>query len=175
MTLSDIEDNVCMDLTKNYLEDIGKAVRAVLSSSCLEHRLTCGAVECARQLETEPDDVMMCILPEVYSQNVPSGIQHTLMEAYCRECDIPVLKVESVSSFVEMFQVYEAKYFSSKSNVTDNVRSAHAPLERKQSNTRDYSCFLIRNPDVMSSEERMLKMFCVQASNRKEVIIEIPS
>ncbi|XP_045159830.1 uncharacterized protein LOC123525127 [Mercenaria mercenaria] len=175
MTLTDIEEHFCMEFSKNYLQDVGKAARTVMSRSCTERRLTCGVVECARQLETEPDDVMMCILPEISAQNVPSGIQHTLMEAYCREFEIPVLKVESVSSLVEMFQVYEAKCISSKPNVTDNVNTAHAPLKRKLSYTRDYSCFLIRNPDVLSSDECLLKMFCVQISDKKEVIIEIPS
>jgi len=41
----------------------------------------------------DPDRVMLCLLPETIEQNVSIRIQHTLMEAYCRENGIPVIKV----------------------------------------------------------------------------------
>lgn len=172
MTLSDLEEFASMEFTENCLHDVGKAARDVMIKACTDHRLTCGVVECAQHLETEPEDVMICILAEVTSQSVSVKIQHTLMEAYCREYGIPVLKVQSVSPLSETLQ----KYTSQKANVaTNNITSAHAQLERKQSNTRDFSCFLIKNPDAMASEDFMLKIFCNQELNKKEVIIKIPS
>lgn len=42
----------------------------------------------------DPDRVMLCLLPEGIERNVSIRIQHTLMEAYCRENGIPVIKVK---------------------------------------------------------------------------------
>lgn len=41
----------------------------------------------------ETDRVMLCILPESKTQDVSIRIQHTLIEAFCRENDVRVLKV----------------------------------------------------------------------------------
>ena len=41
----------------------------------------------------EPDNVMMCILREGDRNDISVKIQHTLIEAYCWENDIRVLKV----------------------------------------------------------------------------------
>lgn len=45
-------------------------------------------------LFSNPDNVMLCVLPEVSGQHdVTVDIQHTLIEAFCWENEIKLLKV----------------------------------------------------------------------------------
>jgi len=41
----------------------------------------------------DTERVMLCILPESKSLDVSVRMQHTLVEAFCRENDVKVLKV----------------------------------------------------------------------------------
>lgn len=163
MTFTDSSDNISMDYSKQQLKELGQAVKCAMSRSCKERRLACGVVECARKLESEPEEVMVCILPEVESVSV--GINHTLMEAYCREFEIPVLKVDSVSSVKEIFKMHDTPE-------NCNVFNAHVRLERKQS--RDFSCFLITKPEVMSSEDHQIQKIFDTVKGNKKFFVQIP-
>jgi len=55
----------------------------------------CIFVACYRS----PDSVMMCILPEDASNDVALHIHFTLIEAFCLENDIRVVKVQFFSEF----------------------------------------------------------------------------
>lgn len=58
-----------------------------------EDRITSGVFECASYLESYPDQVMLCLLPEATPDDIAASIQHKLIEAYCLENDIQVAKV----------------------------------------------------------------------------------
>lgn len=74
---------------------IGEAVKDVVSMAAIDRRLVLGAMPSAEFLGEEADNVALCLLLENKSDDVLISIQHKLVEAYCWENDIPLLKVDS--------------------------------------------------------------------------------
>jgi len=60
-------------------------------------QLTSGVFACAKLLNSNPENVSICVLPDVNPQeDVTIHIQHKLIEAYCWENDIPVIMVSGL-------------------------------------------------------------------------------
>ncbi|XP_064607231.1 growth arrest and DNA damage-inducible protein GADD45 alpha-like [Liolophura sinensis] len=130
MTFPDTEDVVqsCFEMGKPDVS-VNSALRTTLNQARAEGRMTQGAYECAKLLELDPDGVMLCLLPVVTNpQDVTVVIQHTLMEAFCWEHDIPLLKVSSPKNMVELFP--EEASGADKSSLT----------------SRAINCVLIQSP-----------------------------
>lgn len=72
---------------------MGTTLSKVLVRAKNDDRLVCGVFECAHHLEKNPDNAMVCILPAVAPNLISISIQHKLIEAYCLENSIQVLKV----------------------------------------------------------------------------------
>ncbi|KAL4236761.1 Growth arrest and DNA damage-inducible protein GADD45 gamma [Mactra antiquata] len=172
MTLSDLRKRILMEAQRSKLREVGSALREAMAKSCKEHRLIWGVVECARQLENSPDEVMVCILPETLPTQyyTPMAIQHTLMKAYCQEHEIPVIKVVSISPVSEIFKKGECMAAND-----GNKSSSHPLLERKSSNALDFSCFLIKKSHALSQSEYCIQVYCDDVSRDKEMVIELPS
>ncbi|XP_013406064.1 growth arrest and DNA damage-inducible protein GADD45 alpha-like [Lingula anatina] len=61
------------------------------------NRVTCGVYQAARRLEESSDHVMLCVLAADTLDNLELCIHFTLLEAYCWENDIQVIKVDSAT------------------------------------------------------------------------------
>lgn len=72
---------------------LGGTLAKVLVRAKNDDRITSGIFECASYLETYPDMVMVCLLPEATPDDVAMSMPHKLIEAYCLENDITVVKV----------------------------------------------------------------------------------
>ena len=66
-----------------------------------DNRIASGVFDCASKLEQEPEMIMLCLLPGDSSGDITVSIQHKLIEAYCWENDIIVIKV-----FYFFFSIY---------------------------------------------------------------------
>nr|XP_022313959.1 40S ribosomal protein S12-like [Crassostrea virginica] len=74
---------------------IGQALKDTILQAVAEDRLVIGVMSCAKLLEVSPECVMVCILPaSVPNHDVTFHIQQTLVEAFCVEHGIPILKVD---------------------------------------------------------------------------------
>lgn len=82
----------------------GKSLKKVLLRAKDEGRLVCGVFECASHLEKSPELAMLCILPELTSSHITMSIQHKLIEAYCLENSIQLIKVSKVIFSVQYIQ-----------------------------------------------------------------------
>ncbi|XP_067677405.1 growth arrest and DNA damage-inducible protein GADD45 alpha-like [Haliotis asinina] len=108
----------------------------VLKEAILTHRVTSGVMECAQLLSCNPDNVMLCVLPEANGQHdVTLDIQHTLIEAFCWENDIQLIKVENTD-----------KLFSTLWVSRNGTHSATGEEE----DVFDMSCILIQYPAAKS-------------------------
>uniref|UniRef100_A0A8W8LXX8 Ribosomal protein eL8/eL30/eS12/Gadd45 domain-containing protein n=1 Tax=Magallana gigas TaxID=29159 RepID=A0A8W8LXX8_MAGGI len=77
---------------------IGQALKDSLLQAVSEDRVVRGVMSCAKLLEVSPECVMVCILPaSVPSHDVTFHIQQTLVEAFCVEHAIPILKVTAIT------------------------------------------------------------------------------
>lgn len=75
-------------------DKIGKALKALLQQACAQGRVTCSLASCVELLSTRPDDVMLCVMPQLSHPDAAATIQSTLIRAVCQEHCIRVLSVD---------------------------------------------------------------------------------
>ncbi|CAG0916407.1 unnamed protein product [Notodromas monacha] len=80
------------------------ALNQVLERAATQGRLTYGLHACLKVLQICPQSVLVCILPvdakspQQNCEDKSKGILHRLLEAFCFENDIKLLKIEPASS-----------------------------------------------------------------------------
>ena len=118
------------------VNNIGMALKTVLQKAKEEDRLVCGVYECAQTLQNIPEDVALCLLLEVAdTEDVAAHIQHKLVEAFCWENDIEVVKVDS---------------FKTVAKVLTNEKT-----EAKN----DVGCILIQNAKSVENQDTFIHHF----------------
>lgn len=73
--------------------NIGRAVSDVLTQAKKECRLICGLLPAIAYLEKNPEDVLLCFLPETNPGDAATHMQTVLLQAFCYENYIPVIQV----------------------------------------------------------------------------------
>ena len=74
----------------------------------------------------------------------------------------------------EMLKIADAQCTALKMAHVKNA-GTHPRLERKTSNPRDFNCFLIKHPDDLTADEKIVKHICEAFPSDTAIIIEIPS
>lgn len=138
MTVTDLLASKMAHEDRCYMNQVAEAVKDVVDMAATDKRLVLGAMPSAEFLGEEADSVALCLLLENKSDDVLISIQHKLVEAYCWENDIPLLKVDSEDKV--------RKILSSHTDPNNNEPD-------------DLSCILVKNADKMSSSESMLADF----------------
>jgi growth arrest and DNA-damage-inducible protein len=139
---------------------IGNSLKEVLLDAQQHHRLTCGIYDSGKLLSKSPDSVMMCILPEDSSSDVTLHIHFTLIEAFCWENDIRIIKVDSVDKLRKLLSV------DKDDEMTD---------PRWPPTSLDYNCVLIEYPQQKLSvdEEILIEFFKMSCDISPQPIIEL--
>ncbi|KAL5016805.1 hypothetical protein ScPMuIL_006394 [Solemya velum] len=84
-----------MDKQENSMA-IGSALVDTIKQAMVDGRVTCGVYASVKLLDINPENVMLCVLPQAsFESDVTIHMQHTLIEAYCWENDISVLKIDN--------------------------------------------------------------------------------
>ncbi|KAK3090889.1 hypothetical protein FSP39_015487 [Pinctada imbricata] len=125
----------------------------MVTKAMVEGRTTCGVIACAQLLNTNPDDVTLCILPVETDEDVTIHIQHTLIEAFCWENDIVTVKVDSTEKLGMLFSALGSTNYNNNNKVAE-----------------DYNCVLISCPQTTATDHTLNDI--VNADDHP--IIEIP-
>lgn len=92
---------------------MGSTLRGILNEAKVEKRLVCGLLPAIAYLEKSPDDVVFCILPESRPGDAATHIHAVLLEAFCYENYIPVIKVRVITIFTQsVWSTLFIKYFN---------------------------------------------------------------
>lgn len=70
------------------------ALCSMLVTARREGRLVCGVYMCGKALDHDLDDVMLCVLLETSPDDVTNHMHAILIEAFCVENDVRVVKVD---------------------------------------------------------------------------------
>lgn len=142
--------------------EIGAAVRDALLVAKAQGRLTCGVYESGKILEMDPDGVMLCVLPNNASDDVTLHIHFTLIEAFCWENAIRLLKVDSVEKL--------AKVLGDRP-INDNDIAAG----RTSCLTQDFNCILLGYPaeECSEVEEDVLEFCKVTSDLTPQPVVEL--
>ena len=73
------------------VNNVGFALKELLQRADKSDKVVVGVMECVQILQSNPDEVNLCILTE--TGDVTAQIHHKLVEAFCWENDIEVIKV----------------------------------------------------------------------------------
>uniref|UniRef100_A0A8C8R6N9 Growth arrest and DNA damage-inducible protein GADD45 alpha n=2 Tax=Pelusios castaneus TaxID=367368 RepID=A0A8C8R6N9_9SAUR len=86
------------------METAGSALREVLSKALTQRSVTIGVYEAAKLLNVDPDNVVLCLLAadEEDDRDVALQIHFTLIQAFCCENDINILRVNNPSRLAEL-------------------------------------------------------------------------
>ncbi|KAK9404161.1 growth arrest and DNA damage-inducible protein GADD45 alpha [Crotalus adamanteus] len=86
------------------MEKVGDALEEVLSKALTQRSITVGVYEAAKLLNVDPDNVVLCLLAadEEDNQDVALQIHFTLIQAFCCENDINILRVNNPSRLAEL-------------------------------------------------------------------------
>ncbi|XP_052090488.1 uncharacterized protein LOC127727113 [Mytilus californianus] len=134
MTQTDLNQDMNNNNIDKTAAEAGNIIKEVLSEAEKDSRLINGIHSCAVHLQHCPDNIMACILADYGPlHDVTINIEHTLLEAYCMENGIKVLKIDSsekIKKFLGTFQK-NGKY-----------------TER----SGDFTCLLIKNSKVLDDK-----------------------
>ncbi|KAK3600068.1 hypothetical protein CHS0354_003907 [Potamilus streckersoni] len=136
MTLPDVVEEIVLktDLDTTNVKT-AEFLQEVLLKAMSEGRLTSGIFECANVFRMDPDKVRLCILPVTSSTDVAIHIQHKLIEAYCWENEIQLLKVGSAEKLSAILHFGEKKRHQKSKKATPVTRASV-----------DCSCVLVTYP-----------------------------
>lgn len=90
-----VATNYYLSETKKPVVSIGQKVRAALWCAQVEKRLIIGLNEAVKILSKAPNNSLFCVLAsEKIGDTSAAHIQEVLLEAYCYENDIYIIKVD---------------------------------------------------------------------------------
>lgn len=84
-------DKVTMDTTQQNIE---LTARSVLLRALIEKRVICGIPSAIKTLSKSSEDSLFCFLAQPNKEDSATNMSQTLLEAYCYENDIYVIKVD---------------------------------------------------------------------------------
>ncbi|XP_056133404.1 growth arrest and DNA-damage-inducible, alpha, b isoform X2 [Lampris incognitus] len=92
------------DSSSERMESAAKALEEVLSSALPQGCITVGVYEAAKSLNADPDNVVLCLLAtdEEHEEDVALQIHFTLIQAFCCENDINILRVSNMRRLAEI-------------------------------------------------------------------------
>ncbi|KAK7502220.1 hypothetical protein BaRGS_00006584 [Batillaria attramentaria] len=161
MTLTDCsgEDCIC-DFTMQPLDEhehgsLGLALREAVWQALEQGRLRCGVTESVQLLEIDPFNVMMCVMPAAGPDDVSAIIQRTLIEAFCHEYQIRLIKVDSATKLRTVLQ-------------GRTTPSGKLPPTPRAVTPGDVSCVLVQYPksgEASPEEELVAKHYKTMVLN----------
>lgn len=75
------------------LKRVGRSVSLLLTDAADENRVTCGLRPAIKALDRDPQRVLCCVVPQNGTGDAASHIQATLLQAFCYENCIAIIKV----------------------------------------------------------------------------------
>lgn len=89
-------------------KDIGSTVRSALMLAMNEDRLALGLLDSVKSLAKAPEDSLFCIMAEPEIGDSATHMHEVLLEAYCYENGIYIVKVDSSSKLCRIIGTSEA-------------------------------------------------------------------
>ncbi|KAG9332198.1 hypothetical protein JZ751_015489 [Albula glossodonta] len=100
-------EEVSGDHSAERLDSVARALEEVLRSALPRGCITVGVYEAAISLNVDPDNVVLCLLAtdEEDVKDVALQIHFTLIQAFCCENDINILRVNNMRRLAEILGV----------------------------------------------------------------------
>uniref|UniRef100_A0A3B3ZCY7 Growth arrest and DNA damage-inducible protein GADD45 alpha n=2 Tax=Periophthalmus magnuspinnatus TaxID=409849 RepID=A0A3B3ZCY7_9GOBI len=92
------------EYSQERMDSVAKALEEVLTSALPQGCITVGVYEAAKSLNVDPDNVVLCILATDGEdvKDVALQIHFTLIQAFCCENDINILRVNNTQRLAQI-------------------------------------------------------------------------
>ncbi|XP_029938953.1 growth arrest and DNA-damage-inducible, alpha, b [Salarias fasciatus] len=91
------------DNSTERMDSVTQALEEVLSAALPQGCITVGVYEAAKSLNADPDNVVLCLLAaEEHEEDVALQIHFTLIQAFCCENDINILRVSNTRRLAQI-------------------------------------------------------------------------
>uniref|UniRef100_A0A1B6H815 Ribosomal protein eL8/eL30/eS12/Gadd45 domain-containing protein n=1 Tax=Homalodisca liturata TaxID=320908 RepID=A0A1B6H815_9HEMI len=87
-------------LNNKEMKRVGRAVTSLLTVAAEENRITCGLRPAIQMLEMDPSQILFCVMPQ--TRDSAKHIQSVLLQAFCYEHNIAIIKVDSMERLREI-------------------------------------------------------------------------
>lgn len=127
-----LEEFSAAEQKSERMDKVGDALEEVLSKALSQRTITVGVYEAAKLLNVDPDNVVLCLLAadEDDDRDVALQIHFTLIQAFCCENDIDILRVSNPGRLAELL-----------------LLEPHAgPASEGAEQPPDLHCVLVTNP-----------------------------
>ncbi|KAM9331201.1 growth arrest and DNA damage-inducible protein GADD45 gamma isoform 2-T2 [Gastrophryne carolinensis] len=147
MTLEEVHGQETVVESAERMHSAGKALHELLVSAQRQECLTVGVYESAKVMNVDPDCVTFCILAadEFDEGDIALQIHFTLIQAFCCENDINIVRLNDTEKLAEIF------------GSTD-----------ESGEPKDLHCILITNPSEDAWKDPALDklgLFCEESRN----------
>ncbi|XP_059847257.1 growth arrest and DNA damage-inducible protein GADD45 beta-like [Hemitrygon akajei] len=104
-----LEDTTGTDNTNKKMQTIDQALEELLVASQRQGCLTVGVYESAKLMNVDPDSVVLCLLAadEDEESDIALQIHFTLIQAFCCENDINIVRLRGVKRLEEILEAGE--------------------------------------------------------------------
>uniref|UniRef100_A0AAR2K8Z4 Ribosomal protein eL8/eL30/eS12/Gadd45 domain-containing protein n=1 Tax=Pygocentrus nattereri TaxID=42514 RepID=A0AAR2K8Z4_PYGNA len=123
-----LEEVVGCDMADKKMETVSQALEELLVAAQRQDCLTVGVYESAKLMNVDPDSVVLCLLAtdEEDEDDIALQIHFTLLQAFCCENDINILRVSGLRRLAQVLGEPSAVDVSGS--------------------TGDFHCILVTNP-----------------------------
>ncbi|XP_076880894.1 growth arrest and DNA-damage-inducible, beta a isoform X2 [Brachyhypopomus gauderio] len=124
-----LEEVVGCDITDEKMDTVSQALEELLVAAQRQDCLTVGVYESAKLMNVDPDSVVLCVLAtdEEDEDDIALQIHFTLLQAFCCENDINILRVSGLRRLAQ-------------------VLDEPSTVENNNNEPKDFHCILVSNP-----------------------------
>ncbi|XP_036434028.1 growth arrest and DNA-damage-inducible, gamma a [Colossoma macropomum] len=139
--------------TSDRMRSAGSALEELLLSAKKNDCLTVGVYESAKVMNVDPDSVAFCVLAtdEEYECDIALQIHFTLIQAFCFDNDINIVRVSDIDRLADIVG----------SDETGEPKDAH--------------CILVTNPDLESWKDPSLEKLSLFCEERRGAYEWVPA
>lgn len=147
-----LEEVVGSNSTEKKMETVSQALEELLVAAQRQDCLTVGVYESAKLMNVDPDSVVLCVLAtdEEDVDDIALQIHFTLLQAFCCDNDINILRVSGVRRLAQLLEETE---------------------DSNGNEPRDLHCILVTNPPVQPLQNPALQninSFCEESRCRNQ-------
>ncbi|XP_072261111.1 growth arrest and DNA damage-inducible protein GADD45 beta isoform X1 [Pyxicephalus adspersus] len=143
-----LEDDIC-DNQDHKMHRLASALEQLLDVAHRRDSLTIGVYESAKLMDKDPDSVVLCLLADPEVNDVALNIHFTLIQAFCCDNDINILRISGLQRLSEIIK----------------------PMMGQSSEPLDLHCILIsnqhNNPWKCSSLDEVFN-YCAECRSRNQ-------
>ncbi|XP_026178840.1 growth arrest and DNA damage-inducible protein GADD45 beta-like [Mastacembelus armatus] len=138
---------------ESRMQSVGLALEELLVTAQKQDCLTIGIYESAKLLNVDPDNVVLCVLAADDEEDVALKIHFTLLQSFCCDSDITILRVSGVQRLKQLLVAVDAN--------------------RNQEEHRDLHCILVTNPQADHCRLQEVGTYCQESRRLDQWVPEL--